>query len=78
MLGDSFKVGFGVSRRFGSAVVRNKFKRQLRAFFKDSGMRNMPFSLLISPRNITGFSDINSDLNKFYQYMISKKEVFNG
>ena len=74
-----FKVGFSVSRRLGSAVVRNKFKRKIRALVFSCGLANLGFYLLFFPgRSLDNFRNIERDLKKLYKCLISEKEKLNG
>jgi len=43
------RLGFAVSRKYGNAVQRNRFKRQLRDCFRSSDCHLMGLDLLIIP-----------------------------
>jgi len=43
------RLGFAVSRKYGNAVQRNRFKRQLRNYFRTSGCHALGMDMLIIP-----------------------------
>ena len=51
------KVGFAIKRSCGSAVLRNRFKRQIRAFTKELSLQYSPIKILIiTEKNIKKIS----------------------
>ena len=75
----SFKVGFSVSRSFGSAVLRNKFKRKTRSFLSNSKIKNLNYHFLFSPSvPFKNWESVECDLQKLQLFVLNKKEVFCG
>jgi ribonuclease P protein component len=52
------RLGMAVSRKYGNAVQRNRFKRQVRNMFRQHAIRDLGVDLLIVPLvNADGISD---------------------
>lgn len=59
------RLGLAVSRKYGNAVQRNRFKRQLRAAFCKSCFRTRGIDILAIPRaNATGMHDAAHDFSE--------------
>ena len=74
---DTYRFGISVSKKLGNAVIRNKYKRQLR-FIIDKNKKNYQNGLdyIIIIRN--GYIDLDFDSkNSDFVYLISKinKEI---
>jgi len=68
------RLGFAVSRRYGMAVVRNRFKRQLREVFRQHTVRSQGVDILVIPkspyRNGTDTKgDMQSGLDRIFYRM---------
>jgi len=59
------RLGLAVSRRYGNAVRRNRLKRQLRAFFRQSPMRELEVDILVTPvTDWTRMENVYSDMHR--------------
>jgi len=63
-------LAFSVSRKAGTAVLRNKFKRQSRSIFLSSFFKNLPLFLLVRPRiKITKQNSVFEDFSLFKNHL---------
>ncbi len=72
-------ISFSINRKQGSAVLRNKFKRQSRSIYLSSVFKNAMFLVLVRPR--LGLSKnfcVFHDFHLFKQHLISEKQKNNG
>ncbi len=60
---DHARLGFAVSRRYGKAVYRNRFKRKLRNIFRCHAVRRIGVDILVVPQlNQQAGLHINEDM----------------
>jgi len=68
------RLGFAVSRRYGMAVMRNRFKRQLREVFRQHTVRTQGVDILVIPKfpyrnSIDSKGDMQSGLDRIFYRM---------
>lgn len=68
------RIGISVSKKVGNAVIRNRFKRILREFFRKSHLKLISFDFLF----IVNFSYLKKDetLSRKEHYLLKELEVF--
>ena len=62
-------LGLKVGRKFGNAVVRNKFKRRIRAIIYDFSKSQQGHSFIVIPKSYAATADyqaLQKDFNKIY------------
>ena len=60
------QIGFIVSRKYGNAIKRNKFKRRCREILYEKIKQGMPLQVIIMPKAINiKYSEIKSAINSF-------------
>jgi len=64
-------LGLKVGRKFGNAVVRNKFKRRIRAIAYDFGKHHAGNSFIVIPKFYASKADY-TDLAKDFQKLCNK------
>ena len=65
---DSLKVGFSIKRCFGSAVLRNRFKRQVRAEARFLSKAYSPLKMLIIiEKNISKMTAAKGELENVFK-----------
>ena len=68
------KVGFSIKRCFGSAVLRNRFKRQVRAEARFLSKTYSPLKMLIIiEKNISKRTAINSELENVFKVVFGNQ-----
>ena len=71
---ESLKVGFSIKRCFGSAVLRNRFKRQVRAEARFLSKTYSPLKMLIIiEKNISKRTAINSELENVFKVVFGSQ-----
>ena len=63
------RLGLKVGRKFGNAVVRNKFKRRIRAIVYDFSKSQQGHSFIVIPKSYAATADyqaLQKDFNKIY------------
>ncbi len=59
------RLGLAVSRKYGNAVQRNRFKRQLRDAFRQNDFRSKGMDILVIPSvSATGMHDAVHDFSE--------------
>jgi ribonuclease P protein component len=62
------QIGFGVSRRLGKAVQRNRIKRWLREIYRKHRFLIGPFHMAVFPKasvNTAGYWDLHDEFERF-------------
>jgi len=64
---------FGIKRGLGSAVLRNKLKRQIRAILRNSVFDSKELQVVVRPRAlIKNIKSVSKDLGLFAEHVESK------
>tara|TARA_Y100000590_G_scaffold439771_1_gene564251 strand:+ start:35 stop:358 length:324 start_codon:yes stop_codon:yes gene_type:complete len=70
VISDRPAIAFSIKRTAGSAVLRNKFKRQSRSILREGLFKNNPVHLLVRPTSkITKKVSVLKDFNLLKQHL---------
>ena len=62
------QIGFVVSRKYGNAIQRNKFKRRCREIFYEKIKLGMRLQVVVIPKdNNIDYSQIKKSINSFFR-----------
>jgi ribonuclease P protein component len=66
-------VGFSINKKLGSAVLRNKLKRQIRSILNNQVFNNESMQVVVRPSPIIkNINNISKDLKLFIEHVRSK------
>ena len=67
-------VSFSINKRLGSAVLRNKLKRQIRPILNSQIFNNKDLQVVVRPRpSIKNIDNISKDLKLFIEHVKSER-----